>query len=396
MPTFCSFILLDSTLGTGDNMKLEQFRMERMQSTWENVVKYNLSESGVHPVAIGDLIPEASDREALLDTELGYGQSNGTPDLRSLIASMYPGATQSNVMVTNGTSEANFLVSWLLTEPGDEAVMMAPNYMQLWGLLRGFGAEVKSFNLIEELNWAPDLDQLESVVSSKTKLIAVCNPNNPTGAILTESEMSRIVESAARVGAWIVADEVYRGAELDGVMTPSFWGTYDKLIITSGLSKAYGLPGLRIGWIVSTPETAATAWSYHDYTTIGPSSASDLLARVALLPENRQKLIARTRKIINSNYPVLLEWAGQHGKLFSLVDPKAGAIVYLRYNLDINSIELVERLRQEKSVLIVPGDHFFMDRYLRIGIGSNAAYLREGLGLVSDGILALRSTQAAV
>ena len=377
-------------------MKLEQFQMERMQSTWENIVKYNLSESGVHPVTLGDLIPEASDREALLDTELGYGQSNGTPELRSLIASMYPGATQSDVMVTNGTSEANFLVSWLLTEPGDEAVMMAPNYMQLWGLLRGFGAEVKSFNLVEELNWAPDLDQLETALSAKTKLIAICNPNNPTGAVLTESEMSRIVEAARRVGAWILADEVYRGAELDGDTTPSFWGRYDKVIITSGLSKAYGLPGLRIGWIVSTPELAATAWSYHDYTTIGPSSASDLLARVALLPENREKLIARTRKIINANYPVLLEWIGRHGNLFSLVDPKAGAIAYLRYNLHMNSIELVDRLRLEKSVLIVPGDHFFMDRYLRIGFGSNATCLREGLSLISDCISGLRSAQAVV
>ena len=377
-------------------MKLEQFQMERMQSTWENIVKYNLSESGVHPVKIGDLIPEAAQRESLLNVELGYGQSNGTPELRTLIASMYPGSTQSNVMVTNGTSEANFLVSWLLTEPGDEAVMMAPNYMQLWGLLRGFGAEVKSFNLVEELNWAPDLDQLETVLSTKTKLIAICNPNNPTGAVLTENEMSRIVEAAARVGAWIVADEVYLGAELDGDTTPSFWGRYDKVIITSGLSKAYGLPGLRIGWIVSTPDLAAKAWAYHDYTTIGPSSASDLLARVALVPENRVKLIARTRKIINDNYPVLLEWIGRHGNLFSLVDPKAGAIAYLRYNLDMNSLELVNRLREQKSVLIVPGDHFFMDRYLRIGFGSNPDYLREGLALISECISGLRSAQAAV
>ena len=375
-------------------MKLEQFQMERMQSTWENHVKYNLSESGVHPVKIGELIPEKSDREALLDVELGYGQGDGTPELRGLIASMYSGATRSNIMVTTGTSEANFLLSWLLTQPGDEAVMMTPNYMQLWGLLRGFGAEVKTFNLVEELNWAPDLDQLESVVSSKTKLIAICNPNNPTGAVLTESEMSRIVAAAARVGAWILADEVYRGAELDGETTPSFWGTYDKLIVTSGLSKAYGLPGLRIGWIVSTPELAATAWSYHDYTTIGPSSASDLLARVALLPENREKLIARTRKIINNNYPVILDWIGGHANLFSVVDPKAGAIAYLRYNLEMDSLQLVEKLRQEKSVLIVPGDHFFMDRYLRIGFGSNSNYLREGLALISDCISGLRPAQA--
>ena len=377
-------------------MKLEQFQMERMQSTWENLVKYNLSESGVHPVKIGDLIPEKSDREALLDVELGYGQGDGTPELRSLIASMYPGATRSNILVTTGTSEANFLLSWVLTEPGDEAVMMTPNYMQLWGLLRGFGAEVKTFNLVEELNWAPDLDQLESVLSPRTKLIAICNPNNPTGAVLTESEMSRIVAAASRVGAWILADEVYRGAELDGDTTPSFWGRYDKLIVTSGLSKAYGLPGLRIGWIVSTPELAATAWSYHDYTTIGPSSASDLLARVALLPENREKLIARTRKVINDNYPVILDWIGLHGNLFSVVDPRAGAIAYLRYSLDMNSTKLVEKLREEKSVLIVPGDHFFMDRYLRIGFGSDANYLREGLALVSDCISGLRAAQAVV
>jgi len=377
-------------------MKLEQFQMERMQSTWENLVKYNLSESGVHPVKIGELITEITDREKLLDVELGYGQGNGTPELRSLIASMYPGATESNILVTTGTSEANFLLSWLLTEPGDEAVMMTPNYMQLWGLLRGFGAEVKTFNLVEELNWAPDLDQLETVLSPKTRLIAICNPNNPTGAVLTESEMSRIVAAAARVGAWILADEVYRGAELDGVTTPSFWGRYDKLIVTSGLSKAYGLPGLRIGWIVSTPELAATAWAYHDYTTIGPSSASDLLGRVALLPENREKLIARTRKIINDNYPVIVDWIGRHGNLFAVVDPKAGAIAYLRYHLDMNSLKLVDKLREEKSVLIVPGDHFFMDHYLRIGFGSNPDYLREGLALISDCISGLRSAQAVV
>ena len=377
-------------------MKLEQFQMERMQSTWENIVKYNLSESGVHPVTIGELIPEASDREDLLEVALGYGQGNGTSELRSLIASMYPGANQSNVLVTTGTSEANFLLSWLLTEPGDEAVMMTPNYMQLWGLLRGFGAEVKTFNLLEELNWAPDLDQLETAVSPKTKLIAICNPNNPTGAVLTDSEMARIVAAADRAGAWILADEVYRGAELDGNTTPSFWGRYDKVIITAGLSKAYGLPGLRIGWIVSTPELVETAWSYHDYTTIGPSSSSDLLARVALLPENREKLIARTRKIINNNYPILLEWIGRHGNLFSIVDPKAGAIGYLRYSLDMNSVELVNKLREEKSVLIVPGDHFFMDRYLRVGFGANATHLSEGLALISEGISGLRSAQAVV
>jgi aspartate/methionine/tyrosine aminotransferase len=363
-------------------MKLEQFQMERMQSTWENIVRYNLSESGVHPVAISELIPDAREREELIGIELGYSQSNGTSELRRAIAAMYPGATQENVIATTGTAEANFLVAWMLIEPGDEVIMMLPNYMQLWGLVRAFGAEIKPLPLIEELQWAPDLDALERAVSPRTKLIAVCNPNNPTGAILTEQEMERIVVAARRAGAWLLADEVYRGAELQRDVTPSFWGKYEKVIITSGLSKAYGLPGLRIGWIASTPELVATAWSYHDYTTIGSGPTSDLLARVALTPENRGRLLDRTRSILNTNYPILRDWA--EANEFSFVPPQAGAIAYLRYHLDIGSAEFVERLRQERSVLIVPGEHFLMGKYLRIGFGSNPDYLRDGLGLISS------------
>src|SRR5688572_20314518 len=119
-------------------MNLEQFEMERMQSTWENLVDYNLSESGVHPVRIADLIPGAEDRERLLEMELGYSQSNGTPELRTSIANLYEGANVENIIVTTGTAEANFLVSWMMTEPGDEIIMMVPNYMQLWGLFKSF------------------------------------------------------------------------------------------------------------------------------------------------------------------------------------------------------------------------------------------------------------------
>lgn len=362
-------------------MKLEQFQMERMQSTWENIVRYNLSESGVQPASLGDLIPDAKEREELLSIELGYSQSNGTPELRRAIAAIYPAATEANVIATIGTAEANFLIAWMLMEPGDEVVMMLPNYMQLWGLVRALGAEIKPLPLIEEIEWAPDLDALDRAVSPKTRLIALCNPNNPTGAILTEQEMDRIVDAARRAGAWLLVDEVYRGAELERAATSSFWGKYEKLIVTSGLSKAYGLPGLRIGWILSTPELVANAWSYHDYTTIGPGPASDFLARVALRPENRVKLLERTRTILNANYPILREWAEVNE--FTFVPPQAGAIGYLRYYLDIGSLEFSERLRQEKSVLVVPGEHFLMGKYLRIGFGGNADHLREGLELIS-------------
>ncbi len=365
-------------------MKIEQFEMERMQSTWENLVRYNLSESGVHPVAINELIPDEKDQRALLETELGYSQANGTPALRQAIAAIYDGATEENILVTTGTAEANFLTSWVITEPQDEVILMLPNYMQLWGLFRGWGAEVRALNLLEEKNWSPDFDALEKMLSSKTRLIAVCNPNNPTGAILTEEEMNRIIEAARSVDAWLVADEVYRGAERSGETAPSFWGRYEKTIITSGLSKAYGLPGLRIGWIASVPEMVSRCWAYHDYTTIGPGPASDMLACIALRPEVRARLLGRTRTILNSNFPLLREWTASHGDLFSLIEPKAGAIAYIKYDLDLDSLELVNRLKDSRSVLIVPGAHFRMKNYLRIGFGSNQNYLRAGLELIDD------------
>ncbi len=371
-------------------MNLEPFAMERMQSTWENLVRYNLSESGVQPLTLGELIADLDERERLLRLELGYSQANGTPELRQAVAAIYEGASLDNVTVTTGTAEANFIASWMLVEPGDEVVLMLPNYLQLWGIVRGFGAQVKPLWLSEESGWQPRWEEFEKALSAKTKLIAVCNPNNPTGAILTDDEMSRIVEGARSVGAWLLADEVYRGAELSGELTPSFWGRYEKTIITSGLSKAYGLPGLRIGWLATTPEMAARAWSYHDYTVIGPSPMTDQLACVALQPQMRQTLLARTRRIINAHYPIVRDWARQHDGLFSLRDPLAGAIAYLHYDLEMNSLELVERLRQEKSVLIAAGEHFHMDKYLRIGFGSNADYLRAGLALIDEFLTEIR------
>jgi aspartate/methionine/tyrosine aminotransferase len=366
-------------------MKLEPFLMERMQSTWENLVEYNLSESGVHPMSLKELIQDDSSfYDALVNQELGYSQSNGTIELREKIAALYPQATVDHVQVTTGTSEANFLCIWSLVQPGDEVVMMLPNYMQIWGIARGFGGVVRPFHLREEEDWKPNLDELRKAVSSKTKLIAVCNPNNPTGAILDPEEMNKIVEVARSVNAWLLADEVYLGAERDRDRTPSFWNRYEKTIITSGLSKAYGLPGLRIGWIIAPTALISTFWSYHDYTTIGPSILNDLIARRALIPETRERIFTRTRKIIQNNYPILADWIASHGKTFSMTEPHAGAIAYLKYKIQINSTILVEKLLHEKSVLIVPGDHFGMDRFLRIGYGPPPDYLRSALDRIHD------------
>jgi aspartate/methionine/tyrosine aminotransferase len=369
-------------------MKIEQFKMERMQSTWENVVDYNLSESGVHALNLRELVTEKELGE-ILRLELGYTQTNGTPPLRENIARLYPGTGLEQILVTAGSSEANFLLMWRFLEPGAEVIFELPNYMQMYGLQRAFGANPKYFWLREGNNWAPDLDELSRLVTDRTRMIVLTNPNNPTGAILSENEMTAIVNLADKVGAWILADEVYQGAEREGRTTSSFWGKYDKTIVVNGLSKAYGLPGLRIGWMVGPRDFVQATWPYHDYTTISPSALSDRLATIALAPGNREKTLNRTCSILKKNFPLLDSWLKGHGPLFNFVPPQAGAICFARYNLKLNSTKLVEKLIHDKSVLLVPGDHFEMDGHLRFGFGSEEEYLRAALARVDEALAAL-------
>jgi aspartate/methionine/tyrosine aminotransferase len=366
-------------------MKIEYFNMERMQSRWEFMVDYNLSESGVHPLSFKELLPHEQ-LEEILQTPLGYLQTNGTIELRERVSALYPGTNIENVLVTTGSAEANYLLAWSQIEPGDEVLFMIPNYMQLWGLMRAFGANVKTFALKEELDWNPDLDELKNLVTPKTKIICVTNPNNPTGSRLSQEARETIVDLARKADAWIFADEVYQGAELDKHTTPSFWGSYKKVVVSNGLSKAYGLPGLRMGWMVGPEDFVQKVWPYHDYTTISISAVSDRLARLALDPEKRNAILERTRTLLNENINILISWLKKQEGLFRCVPPEAGAIAFPRYNLDINSTELVDRIRETKSVLIVPGDHFEMDRYLRIGYGEEKEILKKALHLIEEAL----------
>src|SRR5258706_4350171 len=159
-------------------MRLEQFAMERMQSTYENQVDYNLSESGVHPLRLGELVEDAASRDALLNEALRYSQSNGTVALRSVIAALYPGTTPDHVQVTNGGSVADYITTWDPVEPGDEVVMMVPNYMQTWGLARAFGATIREWPLVNNTRtWTVDAEGLARVTTPRTKMIIICNPN---------------------------------------------------------------------------------------------------------------------------------------------------------------------------------------------------------------------------
>ncbi len=376
--------------------QFQPFVMERMMSKHEHEVDYNLSESGAHPISLKELLNQSGTQvEELLSTSFGYPHANGTPELRERIAALYEGASAENVLVTVGAIEANFNAMQTLLSPGDEVVIMLPNYMQVWGIAKNQQLDVKTFHLHEENGWAPDLDELQGIVSDKTKLVAICNPNNPTGYILKDHEMDGIVAVAERVGAWILADEVYAGAErTTDQQSPSFYGRYDKVLAVGSLSKAYGLPGLRTGWVVAPVEVVDEIWARHEYVTITTTTLSNKLAALALSPGVRPQILARTRGYIRKGYPVLEQWMNRHENTFSVVPPDAAAIAFVRYRLDVNSTELIERLMNEKSVLIVPGDHFGIDHHFRISFGLPHDYLTPALDRIHELILELSRIQA--
>lgn len=318
---------------------------------------------------------------------LGYGQTNGSIELRQRVAALYSEQGIENVLVTNGSSEANFVVCHTLLEPGDEVVVMIPNYMQIWGIAEELGAAPIAFHLREENDWAPDLEELRSVVTDRTRMIAVCNPNNPTGYTLTETEMQEIVTIAESVGAWIHADEVYRGAELDGQELSSFIGMSERVVVSCGLSKAYALPGLRLGWLVGPAQTIATSWAYHDYTSITAGVLSHRIGVIALSPEVRPRILERNRSMLRANLQLTLEWLESFGDRFRFVPPKAGGMAFMRYDYPINSTALATWLRQDHSVFILAGDCYGMDHYFRIGIGAESDYLLTGLARVREALV---------
>lgn len=360
-------------------MKIEVFEMERMQSTWENVVEYDLSESGVLPVSLRELVEMGFDLDWALDTPLTYSQGNGTPELREALSRLYPGAGIDDIEVTNGTSEANFIVTLSLMEEGDEFALEVPNYMQLWGVPRSLGGKVNKFHLLQRNGWEPDWKEFEAAVNPRTRLVYVSNPNNPTGSVLSKSAMERIVARCEEMEAYLIADEVYLGAEIHSERTTSFWGMSDRVIVNSGLSKAYGIPGARIGWIVGPHEIVQECWTQHDSLTICPNKLSDAIARIAVDETNREALYNRGRALLQENLTIVTEWVAGLGAGFSFVAPQAGAICFMQYPGDYPSLELSERIRQRQNTLVVPGSYLGMEGYLRIWLGGKPEYLKEGL-----------------
>lgn len=375
--------------------KFHPFEHEVMASQNEKEVEYNLSESGVHPLLLRELLKDNPEYiETLLSTEIDYSHAAGNLELRENITALYSECTPSNVLVTVGAIEANYNSIRTLLQSGDEIAIMLPNYMQIWGIAKNHGLKINTFHLHQDKGWQVNLEELEQAITPKTKLIAICNPNNPTGYILTDEEMNAIVKAAEGVGAWILSDEVYTGAErVTDKETPSFYGRYDKVIAVGSMSKAYGLPGLRLGWAVSSSDIIEKIWRRHEYTTLSTSIFSNNLAALALSAEVRPRIIQRTRNYIRKGFPILQKWIDQQKDIFKMVPPQAAAIAFLQYQLDINSTELANKLIQEKSVLIVPGDHFGMDKFIRVSYGLPKDFLIEGLTRIQQLVTEIKAKE---
>jgi aspartate/methionine/tyrosine aminotransferase len=378
-------------------MDFHNFELEQFQSQFERTVDYNLADSSVECAGVRDLLGD--DAAPLLELPLYYPEVNGTALLRERIAALYPDAKANNVLVTVGAAQANWMIAATLLAPGDGVVVISPGYRQLWGLATNIGCAVKEVHLQPDNNWRLDLDeleeQLESLTPARNKMVAVVNPNNPTGSILSAAEMQRIVRIAEKHGAWLHADEVYRGTEFEGAPTPSFWGMYDKLVCVNSLSKAYGLAGLRIGWAVASPEIVEALWRRHEYAVIAAAGPSMQFAEIALEPHKRQALLDRQKRLSRQGHALLQAWLREQEGRFSLNPPVATSIAFVRCHLPLDSVALAHHIRTRASVLVAPGAYLGTENHLRITVGHNAEKVQTALERIASAVAELTFAAAS-
>jgi aspartate/methionine/tyrosine aminotransferase len=366
-------------------VKVETFALERWMSTWEVKVGYDIAESGIYPLTVNDLLallpPGERDQvlARLLDLRLGYTEARGTQRLRETIAGTYANVTADDVLVTTGAIEANFLLFNALLDPGDRVVAVYPAYQQLYAVAKAIGCEVALWKLREEDGFRFDFDALDRLATPGTKLIVLNTPHNPTGAILSADDLRRIYRIAESVGAYVLADEAYRWLDFPGgeILAPPMRDLGPAAISVGTMSKPFGLPGLRIGWIAATEEIAGRCWGARDYISLSPAGLSDALADLAL--RLRDAIVARNHEIVTANLATADRWFAEHADLVSWTRPRAGLLALMRYNLDIPSLDLSNKLAAEYSVMLAPGSAFGFEGHLRIGIGQTPRVFAEGL-----------------
>ncbi|MBM3751135.1 MAG: aminotransferase class I/II-fold pyridoxal phosphate-dependent enzyme [Acidimicrobiia bacterium] len=366
-------------------MKIEPFLLERWMTRHETHVKYDIAESGILPLSAQDLLnfepPEtrAATLESLLQLPLGYSEARGTVALRDALAATYTQVTAEQMLVTTGAIEANYLLFHELLEPGDHVIAPYPAYQQLYSVPKAIGCEVSLWSVGPETSYQYDVDHLETMITPKTKLIVVNTPHNPTGAMLSPEAAARVYALAERVGAWVLGDEAYRWLAVpNGAPFARPMIEHGPRGISVGtLSKPYGLPGLRIGWMAAPPEIIQRCWGLRDYITLSPGKLNDALACLAL--RHHDRIVARNHDIIQTNLAVAQHWIDARRDYLSWTAPRGGLLALLKYDLPVASLELADTLALDHSVMLAPGSAFGYEHHLRLGVGQRPDIFAAGL-----------------
>jgi aspartate/methionine/tyrosine aminotransferase len=362
---------------------------------WELDVDFDIAESGIYPLSLEELYDLIGSDEAskladtILKTRLGYSEARGTIGLRTAIADTFARATPEDVLVTTGAIEANFLIFNALLQEGDHVVAVSPAYQQLLSVPKAITNNVTEWSVVQGEGFRYDLDQLETLVTPETKLIVINTPHNPTGAMLDQAGLERVLEIAKRNDAWVLSDEAYRWLEHEGgeqLPSPAH-DLGEKVISVGTMSKPFGLPGLRVGWLVANPELVAACWGLRDYVSLSPSGISDAIARTAI--EQRERILPRNSAIIAENMSAATAWFRQNADIVSWQPPRAGLLAMMRYNIDIPSTELADRLAQDVRVMLAPGSAFGLEHHLRIGVGQRPDLFAEGLKRTAEYLRAI-------
>ncbi len=363
-------------------MRIDTFKVEEWFNEYEKTAKYDLADTCIDSMSINDLLELAGETnlEDILSKKLSYGDIHGSIRLKSAIRKLYQNQTLDNITVTHGAIGANQLVYLSLVEPDDEVISILPAYQQHYSIPKSLGANVKYLYLQSKDNWLPDIDKLKQLVTPKTKLICLTNPNNPTGSVIQDDLMKEIISVAN--GSYILSDEVYRGIVREDVYnTTSIVDLYEKGIATSSLSKGFSFAGLRLGWIVANEKIISEINHQREYNTISVSVLDDYFASIAL--ENRDKIFKRNLAKQKIGYKILSDWVNKEPHI-TCVLPNGGTTAFLGYDLKISSYELCKRLLEDTGVLLLPGETLEMNGFVRIGYCNNFERLKTALAIFSD------------
>lgn len=371
-------------------MDITPFAVEIWMNEWETKCEMNLAETCVQSLTIDELLTlsgqNANDLSSLLGMKMTYGDIRGSEHLLNAIAALYEKQTSDNVIVAHGTIGANMLVHKALVSAGDRVVAIVPTYQQHYSIPTSIGADVQPLQLKWENRFLPDLDQLRDLVTPGTRMIAMNNPNNPTGALIDRDMLEEIADIARSAGAYILCDEVYRGIDQEGPgATASIADIYEKGVSTASMSKAFSLAGLRLGWVAG-PEDVIEAVSVHrDYDTISVGKIDDHFATMAL--EHRDRVLERSRAITRGNLALVEVWVEAEPKL-TWVKPKSGTTTLVKFDLPMTSRDLCVGLLKDTGVMFTPGEAFGMEGYFRIGFANKPADIKDGLARVSEWLAA--------